>query len=197
MKAQLIELRNKDKFSVEFWETQHVLPCDAETNTYLNEFVNRCLTELIDNFELGKDKLKEILTKYASEEQSLDTVDCEALTDVLYDIGKLLDINISEALMIGLYGEVVGQMAIEFRKNTNYEPIETATTNCTSCSQELSIGILDFQEDESKHNIVELIKCDNCGNLNLIEMPSNAFRTMWTNCNSQNIEDLFKRIKIS
>ncbi|WP_124643393.1 DUF4844 domain-containing protein [Amniculibacterium aquaticum] len=172
---KLEELQNTKKFSDEKWLQRGLNPSSQEICDYMENFVDNCISEMrkaIHNNKSQNDILKILKSNLKSISKNLDTEEREFMAENFDQISKIVEINLSKDLNKFLYGSTFLTLKkISDLIRGKEKVIETLVSKCTKCEKKLETFILE-KMDNSIQNDFNIVRCKNCGELNLIDNES-------------------------
>ncbi len=165
------------KFSAAAWKKRGLLPSSDELSQRLELFFNALVADLLllvetnaPRFDLEK-KLESVLLSL--DPACYDTEEKEFICDLFSELAFLLGLNISVRLNGWLYGDELGEVAMEKSlAQVTEEVLKTVTQLCTECSSELRTSIT----QEREYNLIEdwvIIECLQCHEYNFMVTPPN------------------------
>lgn len=169
---KLEELQNIKKFSDEKWLQRGLNPSSREICNYMENFVYDCISEtrkaILD--KKNQNEVHKILkSNIKNISINLDTEEREFMADSLDKIAKIVEVNISNDLNKFLYGTTFLTLKkISELIQGKEKVIETLISNCAKCERKLETFILE-KMDNSIQNDFNIVRCKNCGELNLID----------------------------
>ncbi len=164
IEKKLNEFIEFEKFTNEQWKKRGLISSGSELSNYLNDFFNQCARELIIS---KKDNYKACLNKRIKQIYSLDydTEEREFIVDYFLKLAVICSVDLKDDLMKWMYDE-------DFTNSSSYKKAsleETIHNSCTKCN-----GALDTKIIEREKGIPDfaymIIKCNDCSELNLIEL---------------------------
>lgn len=180
--SQLDSLKNSYKFSDNDWDKRGLIPSEKSLSDNMDKLLNDCLGELIStqNKNLSKKVYKTILNRGLKRFRKLDydTEEREFIADKFDEIANIIRIDFNEDLNIWLYGRFMVLLEKVF---TNEEKaIDIKIIQCTDCQKPLNKLIVRIEENIPAYWAI--VKCNECGNLNLFPAQENIKESRFENC---------------
>jgi hypothetical protein len=169
---KLTALKQKDKFSDGEWEKRGLEPSAPELCQHLNTLFNDSLDALIK--AVGTDapgtQLKTILSRHLSafHKSEYDMEEREFITDVFYQLAKIVNVDFKHQLNSWMYGVILGallRLSSVFKKAQAV--VETLSQECSNCKTKLDTFIIE-RGDDIPDLCWDIIQCDSCNEYNLL-----------------------------
>jgi hypothetical protein len=172
----LIEFKQKDKFSIKAWNDRGLNASSSEMCTKLTQLFNSTADNLINaiNEKSSSRQLKTTLKLDLSKFNKLDydTEEKEFICDLFHELSNMVDIDFKDNLNMWLYGSVLTTL-LKLKNIINPEKIvETLMQPCTNCGTQLESYILK-KENGILQSSFYVVKCKNCKELNLLSCGPN------------------------
>ncbi|UZO80621.1 DUF4844 domain-containing protein [Aquimarina sp. ERC-38] len=174
------KLRNyltKEKFNCSEWEKRGLNPSSDEICRVMSLGVNNCCKSLIQDCEQkNNDRIfKRTLKKglKSIDKNQLDTEEKEFICDCFHELANIVSVDINNELNSWMYGSLLsGIMSISNALKGKEKIIEILSQNCTKCKSKLETFIIGKEEGIPDY-VFDIVKCKNCGELNLIDKGPN------------------------
>ena len=172
--------RQKKHFSKEAWLNRGLNPSAPDVCSKLTLLLIRCTDQFIAAIEAdaGPDELKAVLKKGLNSfsEGYFDTEEKEYICELIYELGQMVDLNLSNEANSFLYGTELAKL---LAKQKEQKPIDVLEFTCTGCSGSLRLQIL-----RKRPGIPEgwvIARCIACDELNLLEFGKDAKEIRYEN----------------
>ena len=169
---ELIEFKNREKFSASAWLARGLNPSDSNMCSWLEREFNACTDSLIEAVKSGNrpKQYKTILRSSLSHfhVRQLDTEEREFVCDTFFVISEILSIDFKGDLTRWLYGSTLGTfLRISAFIRGPEKVASTLTQDCTGCGSKLETFIIKREKGIPDHDWM-IVQCAKCGEYNLI-----------------------------
>lgn len=190
---KLLLFKQRDKFSQSAWNDRGLNPSSIELCNQLTQLFDLCADNLIKaiNGKYSNRQLKSVLKSGLNNFKSkdYDTEEKEFIFDLFQELATIVNVDFNENLNKWLYGSVLTTL-MKIQKVLMPEKIvKTLKQPCTKCETELETFIQRLEEGIPETSWF-VVKCNNCGELNLVSPGQDAKEIRFGN--SQWIETLYK-----
>ena len=191
--SKLKVFRQRDKFSVEGWNSRELNPSSDELCERLTFLFNDCADALIEAVgrQCSDRQLKSILTQHLNglNRRDFDTEEREFIADLFYELSKILNIGFKHKLNSWMYGPVLaGLIGIIAMIRGKEKVVETLSQDCDSCNTKLETLIFKKRDDVPDFGW-DIIQCNSCNEYNLLDKGPNVG---YSRGNYRNVETLSK-----
>jgi hypothetical protein len=174
---QLIEFKQRDKFSTQAWEDRGLNSSNDQLCTDLSLFFNACADKLVASIEQGDSamEMKRLLKSQLArlDKHYYDTEEKEFICDLFHELASVVGVDLKNSLNRWLYGPV---LVILMKIMAILRPeriVETLSKPCASCETKLETHILRKENGIPDYSWL-IVKCNNCGELNLLSHGPNV-----------------------
>lgn len=169
----LNSFKSRIKFSSESWEQRGLNPSSVELCQKMEFLFNSICDEIVDSLQtdIADKQLKELLKDGLKrfKRKDYDTEEAEFICDLFLELGIIVEIDIKSDLNKWLYGSLFNSI-LKFSKIIKIEsPKETIQQPCTKCGIQLESYIVKKEAGIPDTSWL-IIKCNNCGELNLLSI---------------------------
>jgi hypothetical protein len=181
---KLLLFKQRDKFSQAVWNDRGLNPSSTELCNELTRLFDLCADDLIKaiNEEYSGRQLKSVLKTGLSNFNKLDydTEEKEFICDLFHELATIVNIDFTGNLNKWLYGSILTTL-MRIQKVLKPEKIiNTLKQPCTKCETQLETYILRIEEGIPETSWF-VVKCNQCGVLNLISPGPNVKETKFGN----------------
>ncbi len=176
--------KQRDKFSQSAWNDRGLNPSSTELCNQLTRLFDLCADNLIKgiNDKYSSRQLKSVLKAGLSNLNKLDydTEEKEFICDLFHELAAIVNVDFNDNLNKWLYGSVLTTL-MKIQKVLKPEKIvKTLKQPCTKCATQLETHILRMEEGIPETSFF-VVKCNNCGELNLVSPGPNVKETRFGN----------------
>jgi hypothetical protein len=169
---KLTEFIQRDKFSTQAWNQRGLNPSSDELCQYLTSFFNASADKLVEKVKAHSSirQFKTLLKFQLSilDKSHYDTEEKEFICDLFHELAAIVEVDFNDSLNKWLYGSVLTTI-MKIQKIIRPERIvETLRQPCTKCEADLETHVLRKEKGLAATSFF-VVRCNNCGELNLIE----------------------------
>jgi hypothetical protein len=174
-KDELLKFITRNKFSIKAWNERGLNPSSDEISAILNDLFNSCANQLIiaiDN-KASKKQLQRILKSNLSllNKMDYDTEESEFICSVFEEISANANIDFSKDLNNWLHGYLSTRLSKIRNIFLSNKSIKTLMQPCNTCGTDLESHIIKTEPEIPETDWL-LVKCNNCGECNLLSVGS-------------------------
>ncbi|SHN25019.1 DUF4844 domain-containing protein [Chitinophaga sp. CF418] len=171
--GKLIAFREREKFSDKAWKDRGLRPSERKVSDFLQQIFDECTDQLIELINLNKSKkalrssLIAVLDRIDKDE--LDTEEKEYVTELMFELSKILEVDIKSDLNRWLYGVVMATLLKAGGILSSLKgPFTIVNQPCTKCGADLKL-VIKRKDPQVPSFSFDVLKCNNCGELNLFD----------------------------
>ncbi len=181
---KLIAFKDTHKLSDEVWQERGVNPSETEISKSIDMLLRNCTDNLITavNRRAPKWTLRSVLKKGMSSFNRLDydAEEAEFIGDLMFELAEIVNINFAFYLNRWMYGASIA-ISLEISSLLKDKTVkQTLVHPCIKCTKPLETFILK-KEKGIKELGWYLVKCNACGEYNLLPIGPNIKRLKFGN----------------
>jgi hypothetical protein len=187
--------RQKKHFSNEAWLNRGLNPSPSDVCSRLTLLLIRSTDQFIAAIEAqaSPDELRAVLKKGLDSfsESYFDTEEKEYICELIYELGQMVDLNISYEANSFLYGP---ELATMLMKQNDRKAVEILEFTCTKCATPLRIHIMQKAAGIPAGWVIA--SCNTCQELNLLDFKEGVKEMKFENYESKktlSVDDLSKK----
>ncbi|MBS1602440.1 MAG: DUF4844 domain-containing protein [Bacteroidetes bacterium] len=169
---ELLEFRNREKFSISEWNARGLIPCDSAKCSRLELEFNSCADRLIEsvNANEGQKQFRSILRKSLKnfDKNELDTEEREFICDIFFIVCEIVSIDFKDDMSKWLYGSVLSSLlkVSSFVRGPE-KVVSTLSQDCTGCGSKLETFITKREKGIPDYAWT-IVQCAKCSEYNLL-----------------------------